>query len=247
MKLHPLVHSRPAFALACGLALSMGILSLSAKADEWDKKTVLTINQPVQVRDTLLQPGQYVFKLYNSSSDRHVVQIFNRDESRIIDTVLAIPAQRMEPAGHSQFTFWETPTGTAAALRDWYYPGDTIGQEFPYPKHPEELAMVTPPEAAAPAPQAETAQPEEQPETSTSPQAMTEEPPAAEQPVETAQSTPPPAPEQTPPPAASPEPQPEQQQTPQELPKTASPYPLIGLSGMILLGLSGLLRLKRSA
>ena len=226
----------------------MGILSLSAKADEWDKKTVLTINQPVQVRDTLLQPGQYVFKLYNSSSDRHVVQIFNRDESRIIDTVLAIPAQRMEPAGHSQFTFWETPTGTAAALRDWYYPGDTIGQEFPYPKHPEELAMVTPPEtAAAPAPQAETAQPEEQPETSTSPQAMTEEPPAAEQPVETAQSTPPPAPEQTPPPAASPEPQPEQQQTPQELPKTASPYPLIGLSGMILLGLSGLLRLKRSA
>jgi hypothetical protein len=92
---------------------------------------VLTTNEPIQVRDRLLQPGQYVFKLLDSSSDRHVVQIFNDDQSRIIDTVLAIPRYRTEPTGKSRFTFWETPPGTAKALRTWFYPGDNMGQEFP--------------------------------------------------------------------------------------------------------------------
>jgi hypothetical protein len=51
------------------------------RADEWNKLTVLTVNQPIQVTDKLLDPGQYVFKLLDSSSDRPIVQIFNADQT----------------------------------------------------------------------------------------------------------------------------------------------------------------------
>jgi len=53
------------------------------KGDEWDKKTILTFSGPVQVQDTRLEAGTYVFKLADTA-DRHVVQIFNQDETQVI-------------------------------------------------------------------------------------------------------------------------------------------------------------------
>ena len=47
---------------------------LLGRAGEWNKLAVLTVNRPIQVADKLLEPGQYVFKLLDSSSDRHIVQ-----------------------------------------------------------------------------------------------------------------------------------------------------------------------------
>jgi LPXTG-motif cell wall-anchored protein len=220
------------------MALAASVVTTPARADEWNKKTVLTVNETVQVRDTVLEPGQYVFKLLDSQSDRHVVQIFNADETHIINTVLAIPAQRLEPTGNSEFTFWETPPGTARALRRWYYPGDNFGQEFPYPKHLQQVAMLTTPvPVAAPAPVVvESNQEPAPPEPPAQPEAVqTPEPAPEQQPVEVAQST---APAETPVPST-----PEQ---PAELPKTGSPYPALGISGALLLGLAGLLRLRRA-
>jgi LPXTG-motif cell wall-anchored protein len=246
MMSYSLVYSRRTLAMICGIAFIAGIVTFRAQADEWDKKTIITVDQPIQIRDTVLDPGQYVLKLYNSSSDRHIVQIFNRDQNHIIGTVMAIPKQRMEPAGDSQFTFWETPSGTARAMRTWFYPGDTIGQEFPYPKHLKELAMAEPP---SPAPVSSTTTQAEQPQTPAPSQSMTSQPaeetqPVEEaQPVETAQN--PPAVAQ--PPAPVPPPEPQTAPEPQELPKTGSNYPLIGLCGLVFVCLSGLLRLKRPA
>ena len=244
MKLQSLIPSRMALTVACGIAFAAGIGTFQAKGDAWDKKTILTVNQTIQVRDTVLEPGQYVLKLFNSNSERHIVQIFNADQSHLINTVMAIPKQRMEPTGDTQFAFWETPAGTARAMRSWFYPGDTIGQEFPYPKHLIALASAAP----APVPTlTQPAQPEPapQPEATPQPQAMThEEQPTENQPVEIAENSPPPAPEQAP--AAS-EPPPPTPQPAQELPKTGSPYPVLGIAGGILLGIYGLLRLKRLA
>jgi hypothetical protein len=74
--------------------LSAAALTPSLRADTWDKKTVLTINEAIQLPHTVLQPGTYVFKLADSLSDRHIVQIFNADQSQIIATILAIPNYR---------------------------------------------------------------------------------------------------------------------------------------------------------
>src|ERR1017187_3538582 len=117
---------------------SIGLLGVaiapSAFADEWNKKTILTVNESIQVPNKVLPPGKYVMKLMDSPSDRHIVQIFNGDESQLQTTILAIPNYRLEPTGKTQFQFWETPPGQPKALRAWFYPGDNFGQEFAYPK-----------------------------------------------------------------------------------------------------------------
>lgn len=217
------------FMAAGAVLLALGFTVNHARADEWDKLTTLTINQPIQVEDTYLEPGSYVFKLVDSQSDRHIVQIFNANQSHVIATFLAIPDYRVEPTGHSKFTMWETPSGYVAALRSWYYPGDNFGQEFTYPKHLRqiEVAQVTPP----PPPPAPAAAPAPAP--APQPQAQVQE----EQQTVVAQNTPPP-----PPPAAQPAPE----APAPVLPQTASPYPLIGLAGLVLIGVGGLLRQTRS-
>jgi LPXTG-motif cell wall-anchored protein len=242
MKHHLLIPARTALAIF-GLTLATGALTSPARADQWDKRTILTVNQPVQVTDTVLEPGQYVLRLLDSQSDRHVVQIFNRDQTHIINTVLAIPTERLQPKGKTEFSFWETPPGTYKALRTWYYPGDSFGQQFAYPKHLQQVAMLIQPEPAftpapepAPAPAAEETAPAETPAQS---ETVTPEPAPEQQPTEMAQNAPPAAPAETP--AES---TPNQ---PSELPKTGSFYPAIGMSGALLICLGGLLKLRRRA
>src|SRR5262249_46923147 len=118
----------------CGLGLAAGLLTFRAQGDQWDKKTTLTVDQPIQIVDTYLDPGTYVLKLVNSSNDRHMVYIYNARENHLINTIFAIPNYQLQPTGRSEFIFWETPPGTARAMRAWFYPGDNFGQEFPYPK-----------------------------------------------------------------------------------------------------------------
>jgi hypothetical protein len=207
-------------------------LSSSARADEWNKKTVLTVNEPFQVPNKVLPAGTYVIKLLDSQSDRHIVQLFNADETQLQTTILAIPNYRIQPTGKTVFTFWETPPGQPKALRAWFYPGDNFGQEFAYPKSAavqiaaatQQTVPTTEATQAAELPQAEVTQtqPEPQPE-----------------PQQVAQNTPPPAPQEA---APAPAPAVEPVAAPQELPKTASPYPLIGLAGMLSLGLFALIR-----
>jgi len=220
---------------------SIGLLGValtpSARADEWNKRTVMTINESIQVPNKVLPPGKYVIKLLDSPSDRHIVQIFNAEETHLETTILAIPNFRLQPTGKTVFTFWETPPGQPKALRAWFYPGDEYGQEFAYPKSAAtQIAAIS----HAPVPTTEAQQPQEM---ATAPLSSTPPPPEQTQ-VEVAQNTPPPAPAPEVTPAPAPEPQ---QSAPQELPKTGSPYPLIGLAGIFSLGIFALLRAFRSA
>ncbi len=236
MKAHRRNGFRIMLASTCAIVIAIGVLAVRAKADAWDKKTILTINQPIQVEETYLDSGTYVFKLLNSNSNRHIVQIFNGDQSHLINTVLAIPNYRLQPSGDSRFSFYETPPGTAKAMRAWFYPGDNFGQEFRYPKELRQLAMAAPPVTRPPEPPPPpiVTQPARE-----EPQAVSE-PPAKEEPVEIAQAAPPP------PPGAQPEPAREAPpaEEPKELPQTATPYPMIGLGGVLLLGLYGFSRVR---
>ena len=55
----------------------------SARADEWNKKTIVTFSGPVEIPGQVLQPGSYVFKLADSQSDRNIVQVFNKGRNHI--------------------------------------------------------------------------------------------------------------------------------------------------------------------
>jgi len=129
-----------AAATVCCVALTVVVLAPSAKADDWNRKTTMTFSGPVEIPGVhltgfgVLPAGTYVFKILDSQSDRHIVQIFNQDETMIYATILAIPNYRLKATDKTVVTFTERPAGEPEALRAWFYPGRNWGEEFVYPK-----------------------------------------------------------------------------------------------------------------
>jgi hypothetical protein len=120
--------------MVCCAALLSVILSQNVTADEWNKKTIVTFNQPVEVPGKVLPAGTYVFKLLDSLSDRNIVQIFDKDEKKLYATILAIPDYRLKPTDKPVIMFEERAANAPPAIRAWFYPGDQYGQQFVYPK-----------------------------------------------------------------------------------------------------------------
>jgi len=211
-----------------GIALCLAVLCVlvvpTARADDWNRKTVITFSGPVEVPGVgqhNLPAGTYVFKILDSQSDRHIVQIFNQDETKVLTTILAIPNYRLKTTDKTVITFRERPAGKPEALRAWFYPGHEWGEEFVYAKSraielaketntpvlatstelataPVEALKTAPVEAVAP-----TGEPIELAQ-------VVERPPVAAEPVSVAAAEP--------------------------LPKTASPLPLIPLIGLLTIG-----------
>jgi LPXTG-motif cell wall-anchored protein len=225
--------------------LSLAALAFSAgvKADAWNKKTFVTFSQPVEVPGGVVLPaGAYVFKLMDSASNRHIVQIFNEDQNHVYATVLAIPNYRLRVTGKTVITFVERPAGEPQAIRAWFYPGDNFGQEFVYSKRraAEFAKQTNPPVPAAPSElESEGAKPakalDEEPEVDMKQSQDTAVKPAEKE-VETAQAVEPPQEKTTP---AQPEATPDAPERMEQLPKTASQLPFWGLIGFLSLG-SGL-------
>jgi hypothetical protein len=118
----------------CGAAALTMLLAPGARADEWNKKTILTFSGPVQIPGATLPAGTYVFKLADIPGNRHVVQVFDKDEKKIYTTLLAIPNDRVEPTDKPVILFAERASGSPEAVKVWYYPGERVGNEFVYPK-----------------------------------------------------------------------------------------------------------------
>ena len=115
-------------------ALTVVAGATSAAAQPADRSTFVTFSGPVSIPGKTLPAGTYTFKLADSPADRHVVQIFNRDQTELFATLLAVPAERNMPEGDPLVTFRETPSNMPPAVRYWYYAGEKSGNEFIYPK-----------------------------------------------------------------------------------------------------------------
>jgi len=120
-----------------GTVLCLTVLCLlaapKAKADELDRKTVITFSGPVEVPGSgaqVLPAGTYIFKVLDSPSDRHIVQISNREETHVFTTILAIPNFRLKTTNKTVITFRERPAGQPEALKAWFYPGREWGDHF---------------------------------------------------------------------------------------------------------------------
>ena len=119
------------------LSLLIPAVLPGAKADDWNRKTTITFDQPVEVPGVgaqTLPAGTYVFKIFDSQSDRHIVQIFNKAEDHVYTTILAIPNYRLKATDKTVMTFKERGEGQPEAIRAWFYPGRQWGEEFVYPK-----------------------------------------------------------------------------------------------------------------
>ena len=180
-------------------ARQMGLQNVS-------KKTTVTITRPMEVPGQVLPPGTYVFKVMDIVGTRNIMQITNKDETKVYATIIAVPDYRVQQGEKSVVQYKEAPAGKPNALRAWFYAGEKAGLEFVYPKtRAVELAAET--HEYVPALVTE-AKPEE---LTTAPMtAITPE--GKEEPMEQAYTEPP-------------------KEVAQALPKTASPIPLIALIG----------------
>lgn len=212
----------------------LGALTPAVWADDWDQKTVFTFSAPVEIPGQVLPPGTYVFKLADSSSDRNIVQVFNKNENHLYGTFLAIPDYRTKKSSKTIITFEERPIGTPEAVKAWFYPGENYGHDFVYPK-PKATALAKASRTPVPS------MPEELTQNTTMPTTSVEEPQVVA--MKTA-----PLKAQTPDETevelaevfAAPEPD---APLPAQLPTTASHLPLIGMVGLFSLGAALVLRL----
>jgi len=111
------------------------LLIPGARADQWDKKTIVTFGESVRIPGQVLPAGTYVFKLADTLSDRHIVQIWNTEENQLIAMIRTIPNTRFETPEQSLFEFEERPSDSPPALKVWFYPGNNTGEEFVYSRY----------------------------------------------------------------------------------------------------------------
>lgn len=210
--------------LAIGLISAGIVLAPSAKADAWDKMTIVTFKVPVEIPGMVLTPGTYVMKLLDEPADRDIVEFYNQDQSHLYKMVFGVHAYRVFPTSNPVITFEERANGAPRAIDKWFWPGSLQGEELIYRQpHLLQTAAVTPaPPVAAPAPPAPPAQAQAVPA-----------PAPAPPPVIVAQAAPP---------AAEPAPAPAPVQ---ELPKTASDLPLTALLGVFSIAAGAYLRKRR--
>jgi hypothetical protein len=119
------------------LTIGLGALALlpTAQADQRNQKTVLTFSEPVEIPGQILPAGTYVFKLADTHAHRHIVQIFDKEQTRVFGTFIAIPDYRLHPSDKTILRFEERAEGQPQAIKAWFYPGRNYGHEFVYPKN----------------------------------------------------------------------------------------------------------------
>lgn len=122
------------FTIAAPIALLLLAAAPNVFSDDHDKKTDVTITEPIEIPGAILQPGTYMFILLNSSSDRHIVEVKSEDGKHLYAMTFTAAARRVVPTGNVALTFYEMPAGAPRAIRQWYWPGDLEGQEFLYSK-----------------------------------------------------------------------------------------------------------------
>ena len=216
------------FMMLMCVGLLGAILAPAIRASEFDRKTIFTFSGPVEIPGKVLPAGTYVFTLLDSVGSRNIVQIWTKDQTRLLGTYLTINDERLKPAEKPIITYDERPSGSPEAIHAWFYPGYPDGQEFVYPKSRAKtlaaqvnepvLSMPEQPGSnlgtqAASASEPEVQAMEQAPVTSVQPS-------GEEQEVLVAQAIAPPMPTAT---------------TPKTLPKTGSNLSLIALVGILCL------------
>ena len=83
-----------AIAFLCAISASAS----SAQDNNWNQRTYFTFSAPIELPGKTLPVGTYLFRVVDSPSNRHVIQVFDKDEKDIHVTVLAIPSERAEPS-----------------------------------------------------------------------------------------------------------------------------------------------------
>jgi hypothetical protein len=122
------------FRAVCGVGLGIAMFASAAQAQTEDKKTYFTFSGPIAVPGATLPAGRYLFRIADSTTGRRVIQVMSGDQKKSFAMMNTIPDTRREAAKDATVAFYETPKGTPAAVKSWWYPGERDGYQFIFPR-----------------------------------------------------------------------------------------------------------------
>ena len=128
------MRSAKVFRAVLGLSLGVTLFASIAQAQPEDKRTYFTFSAPIALPGTTLPAGRYVFRIVDTTTSRKVIQVLSDDGKRPYVMANTIPDQRRDPVKDATVAFYETPRGAPAAVKTWWYPGESIGYQFIYPR-----------------------------------------------------------------------------------------------------------------
>jgi hypothetical protein len=113
------------------IAVLCAVWPANARAQSFNKKTVFTFSQPVEIPNLVLPAGTYVFKPLDQVTP-NLIQILNSDETHVYATLLTVSDYRNDTPEETVITFEERQGRSPKAIKEWFYPGDNVGEEFLY-------------------------------------------------------------------------------------------------------------------
>ena len=128
------MNSSKALRAILGLSLGVTLYASTAQAQPEDKRTFFTFSGPVALPGVTLPAGRYVFRIVDTTTTRKVIQVLSDDGKKPFVMANTIPDQRRDPVTDATVSFYETPRGTPAAVKTWWYPGESTGYQFIYPR-----------------------------------------------------------------------------------------------------------------
>lgn len=113
--------------------LVVAVLAVGASAYAWTTDTnYMTFSGPVGLPGVTLAAGTYVFRT-PSGSDKNVVQVMNRAETKSYYMGITRPVSR--PRRNSTellVTVGEAPAGQVRPIQSWFPIGESVGHAFIY-------------------------------------------------------------------------------------------------------------------
>jgi hypothetical protein len=126
------------------LGLLAGFLTNPLRADDFNRQTIVKINNPMQVGNVVLPPGRYDFQLLRTQTAENVICIREAGSYHLVATVSGSPAYRAYPHNKSGWVFYPSHPGQVAALKTWYFAGESLGIQFRNYHTPSSVVAKTP-------------------------------------------------------------------------------------------------------
>jgi hypothetical protein len=241
------------FGCALVTLVTLSSATMAIAQEPLDQRTYFTFSAPFELPGGKVLPaGKYTFRIVDSPSNRHVVQVLSDDGKQMHATILAIPAQRQDPPDDPEVRFMETVANAPPAVKTWWYPGRTIGHEFIYPKEQARRLAAAQSEPVLTVDTDVTSTEQMQTADLSRIDASGKETDVAvttkttTTTTRTAEARPAPAPERMPPPTRTIDETMRVEETRTALPRTASLLPLVGLVGLASLAGAAIVRRRRA-
>ena len=120
----------------------LAVLIPNASAQMLEERLQATFSGPVEVPGKVLPAGTYIFQALENG---RMTRILSADQKHVYATLFTVPEERSEHVEKSTVILEEGVNGAPERIDAWFYPGDSVGNEFLYQKpHPNKtIASVT--------------------------------------------------------------------------------------------------------